>query len=92
MASAPREFGGDGRSTKEEDMEDIRDYEKDEKKEKKTVPLPTLLGVALVGAVSSALLYYFFVQLDEEKKQNIKDWVVSQGKQVVAQMTHKEIE
>jgi hypothetical protein len=73
-------------------MEEIMEYGKEEQKEKKIVPLHTLLGVALVGAVSSALLYYFFVQLDEEKKQNIKDWVLAQGKQVVAQMTHKESE
>lgn len=61
-----------------------------EKEEKKKVPWDKLLGVALLGAVSSALLYYIFLQLGEEQKQAMKDFIVSQGKQLVAKAAHPE--
>ena len=58
----------------------------EEKEGKKKIPWDKLLGVALIGAVSSALLYYLFLQLGDEQKLAIKETIVTQAKQYVAKI------
>ena len=40
-----------------------------------TFSLNTMLGVALIGAVSSAGMYYIYTQLSKETKKALKDMV-----------------
>ncbi len=39
-----------------------------------------LIGVAVLGAVSSLLLYYLFNQLDPERRESIKEGIVASVK------------
>ncbi len=41
------------------------------------IPWDKLLGVAILGAVGSAVLYYVFLQFPDEKREALKDSVVS---------------
>lgn len=75
-----------------EENECLDDFEEPE--EKKKIPWDKLLGVALLGAIGSALLYYVFIQLEEEKKLAVKETIVSFGKKAIApyleKMAHEE--
>ncbi len=42
-----------------------------------------LVGVAVLGAVSSLLIYYMFNQLDPERRESIKDGIMATVKNQV---------
>lgn len=71
-------------------MEDNNCNDFGEKCEKKKIPWDKLLGVALLGAVGSAILYYVFLQMGEEQRLAIKENIVSIAKQAVAK--HVQVE
>lgn len=66
----------------EDDMSMV--HLEEEKKDKKVIPWDKLIGVALLGALGSAVLYYIFIQLEEDKKEYYKDTVVKFGKSWLA--------
>lgn len=66
----------------EDDMSMV--HSESEKRERKAIPWDRLIGVALLGAISSAALYYIFIQLEEDKREYYKDSVVKFGKSWLA--------
>jgi hypothetical protein len=65
-------------------MEEEMSLVHSEKKDRKAIPWDKLIGVALLGAIGSAALYYIFLQLEDEKKEYYKDTVVRFGKSWLA--------
>ncbi|MDQ7821786.1 MAG: hypothetical protein RDV48_03220 [Candidatus Eremiobacteraeota bacterium] len=78
------------------DVKVIKDAEDEEpqvpEKRKSKVPWDRLIGVALLGALGSALIYYVFIQLDDEKKEKVKEFIIAQGKPLMSQFFAHEAE
>lgn len=52
--------------------------------DEKHIPWDKLLGVAILGAVGSAVLYYVFIKMDVEMREKIKNQVWDYGKKAMA--------
>lgn len=76
----------------DDEMIACEDYDEKPEKNAKDIPWDKLLGVALLGAVGSALLYYVFIQLDDEKKQAVKDTVLNTIKSAVAKTAKSDMD
>lgn len=74
------------------EMNPYDEYEEKPERGDKDIPWDKLLGVALLGAIGSALLYYIFIQLGEEQKQAVKETVLNTIKSAVAKTARPEIE
>lgn len=72
----------------EDDMSMV--HSESEKRDRKAIPWDKLIGVALLGAIGSAALYYIFIQLEEDKKEYYKDTVVKFGKSWLAKQFQHE--
>jgi hypothetical protein len=76
----PERRNAKGGTVMEEKMElEVKGHD-----DEKSIPWDKLLGVAILGAVGSALLYYVFTQLSDEMKENIKENAISFVKTNVA--------
>jgi hypothetical protein len=77
---------GDSAVTEDNLSGDIQKEDHDEN----DFSVSTLLGVALIGAVSSAAFYYIYTQLSKETKKSLKDMVIGSIKHQVVTLTCKE--
>ena len=51
------------------------------------IPFEKLLGVALLGALGSVILFYIYQQLGEDTKRNVRENVVSAVKAQLAKLS-----
>ncbi|MEQ8224807.1 MAG: hypothetical protein ABRQ37_20985 [Candidatus Eremiobacterota bacterium] len=68
----------------EEESKHIKENEEDE------FSLSTMFGVALIGAATSATLYYIYTQLSKETKASLKDIVIGSVTKKLVSLTCEE--
>ena len=68
----------------EEEIKKNRDNEEDD------FSLSTMFGVALIGAATSATLYYIYTQLSKETKTALKDMVIGSVTKKLVSLTCEE--
>lgn len=49
--------------------------------------IKTMVGIAIIGAASSATLYYIYTQLSKETKKSLKDMLVGTVKSKIESLT-----
>ncbi|MEQ8189624.1 MAG: hypothetical protein ABRQ39_16770 [Candidatus Eremiobacterota bacterium] len=77
-------------SEKNSSVEIQEEESKIKEKDEDEFSLSTMFGVALIGAATSATLYYIYTQLSKETKASLKDIVIGSVTKKLVSLTCEE--